>query len=127
MMTRQAATLLLGAGLALGMGAGAAAPAAPVGPSPVSPREIVVIPLGGRPGGAELRVRGIPVMRWLGRRAMSRLQGVAARLEPLLPPPTAVTARATRRSAQLIVDGRVVITITRAELGRQGLPGPMVE
>jgi hypothetical protein len=105
----------------------AVAPPGAAAPPPPSAGEISVVRIGGRPGGAELRVRGKTVLRLLGRRAASRLAGVAARLGPLLPPPTVVTTRVARTSAQLSVDGQVVITVTRAELGRLGLPGPMVE
>jgi len=89
--------------------------------------EIAVRTLPGRTAGAELWVRGRPVIRLLGREALARLRRAATRLDPLLPPPTAVTARAAREQATLVVDGRPILTVTRREVRRQGLPGPLVE
>jgi hypothetical protein len=98
---------------------GAASPAvAPPG------REVSVIAVA---GGAELRVRGRPVIRLPGRGAVARLREAAARLEPLLPPPTEVSVRSAGTGARLVVDGRVVLAVTRADLGRLGLPRPTVE
>lgn len=77
--------------------------------------------------GAELRVRGRTVIRLVGRGAAARLQTTAVRLEPLLPPPTVVATRITRRAGQLVVDDRVVLTVTRAEVAGMGFPGPLVE
>jgi hypothetical protein len=105
----------------------AAALSGPATSRAASAGEIVVGAWPGPGAGAELRVRGRPVIRLLGRGAFARLLGVAARLDPLLPPPTVVTTRAARGQATLVVDGRPVLTVTRREVRRQGLPGPLVE
>lgn len=99
----------------------------PAACGPASAGEIAVRGWAGPDAGAELWVRGRPVIRLLGRGALARLRGVAARLDPLLPPPTVVRTRATGRVATLIVDGQPVLTVTRREVRRHGLPGPLVE
>jgi hypothetical protein len=86
-------------------------PAAPIAQE-VTVEEIV--------GGAELRVRGRPIMIALGADATTRLQNVARIIEPLLPEPTTITAEPARRAAKLVVDGQVVITVTQKEAARFG-------
>ncbi|MGQ0568921.1 MAG: hypothetical protein ACT4P5_05210 [Armatimonadota bacterium] len=83
--------------------------------------ETAVVRVAGRPGGAELRVRGRPVARLFGRPATSRLRHAARLLDPLLPPPTAITTRATSRIGHLIVDGQVVLSVTRSDAARAGV------
>jgi hypothetical protein len=111
------ATLLLGAAVLL-----APAPSAAI-PRPPGAGEVSVVRAG---SGAELRVRGRAVVRLAGPRATAKLQAAAVRLEPLLPPPTTVGTRTTRWTGILIVDDTVVLTVTRAEVARYGLPGPLV-
>lgn len=83
--------------------------------------ETTVVRVAGRPGGVELRVRGRPVARLFGRPATGRLQRAARLLDPLLPPPTAITTRATSRTGHLIVDGQVVLSVTRSDAARAGV------
>jgi hypothetical protein len=94
-------------------------PPARVAPSPPAPlaQEVTVADVS---GGAELRVRGRPVMIALGADARTRLQNVARILEPLLPEPTTIVAESSRRAARLVVDGQVVISATRTEAARFG-------
>src|SRR3990170_6971992 len=92
-------------------------------PRPPAAGEVAVVRSG---GGAELRVRGRTVVRLVSPGAAARLQTAAARLEPLLPPPTTITTRITRRTGHLIVDDKVVLAVTRAEVARLGFPGPLV-
>lgn len=92
-------------------------------PRPPAAGEVTVVRSG---GGAELRVRGRTVVRLVGHAAAARLQAAAVRLEPLLPPPTTITTRITRKTGQLIVDDKVVLAVTRAEVARLGFPGPLV-
>jgi hypothetical protein len=102
---------------------GVAAPAR----APASAGETVVVALAGRPTGAELRVRGRPVIRLAGADATRRLREAAARLEPLLPPPTHVSVRGDRRAAFLVVDGVVVLSLAQAEArSRPGRPADVV-
>jgi hypothetical protein len=73
------------------------------------------------PAGASLLVRGRAVMKLSGRDAIRRLSRAARRLDPLLPPPTAVTVQTTRRVARLLVDGQVVLEMTRADAAKSGV------
>jgi hypothetical protein len=89
---------------------------APAAPAPLA-QEVAVLEV---TGGAELRVRGRPVLMVLGDDARTRLESAARILEPLLPEPTKITAEPARRAAKLIVDNRPVITVTRKEALRFG-------
>ncbi|MDQ7858356.1 MAG: hypothetical protein QN125_08345 [Armatimonadota bacterium] len=85
--------------------------------------EVEVIRFPGRPPAAELRVRGRPVARLVGADAARRLHDAARRLEPLLPPPTAIAVRTGPRGATLVVDGSAVLSLARGEArSRPGRP-----
>ncbi len=88
---------------------------APAGPAASAPGEIAVTQFAGRPPGAELKVRGQPVIRLLGTDAGRRLQSAARRLDPLLGPSVAITTAATRTSARLVVNDQVVLTVRRTD------------
>jgi hypothetical protein len=97
----------------------AARPTVRAVPKPAAPiaQEVMVTEI---VGGAELRVRGRPVIIALGADAPARLQKIASILEPLLPAPTRIESQPARRAAKLVIDGQVVITVTKKEAARFG-------
>lgn len=93
----------------------------PATPRPAAPGtgEVSVVLLSGRPAGAELRVRGRPVVRLFGPAARQRLEAAARRLAPLLPPPVRITVGIP--GSRLIVSGVVILTAERTDAGHAGV------
>lgn len=90
-------------------------------PRPAEPRtgEVSVFPLPGRPAGAELRVRGRPVVRLFGSTARPRLEVAARRLAPLLP--SAARVSVDLHGAKLIVNGVEILAAEQSDAGRAGV------
>jgi len=103
---------------ALALAAGLPAPA--VGQASWLPGEVVAWRASPDGRVAEVRVRGVVVARLAGPGAWARASAAVQALRRPLPPPEAVSVRARRGSAVLLVDGRVVLDASARDARRAG-------
>lgn len=89
-------------------------------PARAQSADVAVRSLPGPGGGAELLIRGRPVIRLAGTDAVRRLQGVARRLAPLPLRPVKVASELRSGVARLTVNGAVVLTLRAGDASGPG-------